>query len=84
MTLGLRWEYQTKPHEDPPFRAEPILANGQFTGKIGIPPGSSGALPVSTAADLPLIPGAAESCKSLGLPDGCLIAYKNGCSRGWG
>lgn len=78
LTIGLRYEYQTRFHTDPNFYTQPILANGEFTGKVGLATGSNGDLPsgISPLA-LAQAPGAAVSCSSVGLPDNCLISQKD-------
>lgn len=78
LTLGLRYEYQTRFHTSPYFYTQPILANYEFNGKIGLATGSNGNLPPGIdPAALAQAPGAAVSCQSVGLPDNCLISEKN-------
>ena len=38
----MRYEYQTRFHTNPNFYTQPILANGQFAGKVGLATGSNG------------------------------------------
>ena len=78
LTLGLRYEYQTRFHTSPYFYTQPLLGNNEFTGQVGLATGSNGQLPPGiSAAALAQAPGAAVSCHSAGLPDNCLISEKN-------
>ena len=78
LTIGLRYEYQTRFHTNPNFYTQPILANGQFDGQVGLATGSKGVLPSNiNPIALAQAPGAAVSCLSVGLPDNCLLPQKN-------
>jgi hypothetical protein len=79
VTIGLRYEYQTRFHTNPPFYTQPVIANGEFTGKVALAAGSSGNLPSNISAlALGLEPaGTVVSCRSIGLPDNCLVSQKN-------
>jgi Carboxypeptidase regulatory-like domain/TonB-dependent Receptor Plug Domain len=78
LTIGLRYEYQTRFHTDPPFYTQPVISNGEFTGKVALATGSSGKLPSNISAlALGLEPaGTVVSCRSIGLPDNCLVSQK--------
>ncbi len=79
LTLGVRYEYQTRLHDKPPFYTDPILDNNQFTGKVALAVGSNGLLPAISSTASALEPaGTVESCPSAGLPANCLISQKNG------
>jgi hypothetical protein len=78
LTLGLRYEINTRFHADPPFYALPILKNGDFSGVVAIANDSKGnmstrVIPAAAAQ----VPGSLVTCRSVGLPDNCLINQKN-------
>jgi hypothetical protein len=78
LSIGLRYEYQTRIHASPPFYAQPIIQNNQFTGMIAVANTSSGQIsPLVLPGTLNLIPGAIETCRQAGLPDNCQISQKN-------
>ena len=78
ISLGLRYEYQTRFHASPPFYTQPIIQNNQFTGMIAVANSSNGDIPPDLLPGaLALIPGSVETCRAAGLPDNCLISQKN-------
>ncbi len=77
LTLGLRYEYQTRFHTNPYFYTDPVIQNYEFTGKVALATGPDGKLPNISGAALALEPpGTVVSCISIGLPDNCLISQK--------
>lgn len=77
LTLGLRYEYQTRFHANPQFISEPIIKNGEFSGQVAVGNDSSGKMSSAVQPEaLAQIPGAAVTCRSQGLPDNCLISHK--------
>jgi len=73
LTLGLRYEYQPRWHADPAFYAVPVIANGEFTGKVAV--ASSNGQPSNVVAALAAeVPGSVVTCPSVGLPSNCLIS----------
>jgi hypothetical protein len=79
LSLGLRYEYQTRLHDKPPFYTDPILANNQFTGQVAVAVGSNHQLPaISSTADGLEPAGTVESCPAAGLPENCMISEKDG------
>jgi hypothetical protein len=78
LNIGLRYEYQTRFHASPPFYTQPIIEDGQFTGKIAVANESNGTIsPLVLPGALDLIPGSVETCRQAGLPDNCMISQKN-------
>ncbi len=78
LTIGLRYEYQTRFHTSPYFYTDPVIANNEFTGKIALATGPNGALPNLSGSALAQEPaGTVVSCLSVGLPDNCLVSQKN-------
>ena len=79
LSLGLRYEYQTRLHDKPPFYTDPILANDQFTGQVAVAVGSNHLLPAISSTAYGLEPaGTVESCLNAGLPENCMISEKDG------
>ena len=79
LTIGLRYEYQTRFHTNPYFYTSPVISNYEFTGKVAVATGPNGQVPtnISPAALALEPPGTVVSCLSVGLPDNCLISQKN-------
>ncbi|MCX6615011.1 MAG: TonB-dependent receptor [Acidobacteria bacterium] len=78
LSLGLRYEYQTRFHADPPYYTQPMVKNGEFSGIIAVANDSSGKMSSAVLPQaLAMIPGAAVTCRSAGLPDNCLVSQKN-------
>jgi hypothetical protein len=80
ISLGLRYEYQTRSHGDPPYYSNPIIKNGEFTGVVAVANDSSGKISSAVkASQLALEPqGSVITCREAGLPDNCWISDKNG------
>ena len=77
LTLGLRYEYQTRFHADPAHYAMPVIANGEFTGQVAVAQTSNGTLSGVIPSLAAQVPGSVVGCKSVGLPSNCLISEKN-------
>ena len=78
LTLGLRYEINTRFHSDVPFYSMAILKNGDFTGKVAVANDSKGNMsPLVVASAAALAPGSLVTCRTVGLPDECLINQKN-------
>jgi len=78
VNLGVRYEYQTRFHANPPFYTQPVIQNNQFTGMIAVANSGNGAIsPDVLPGALALIPGSVETCRQAGLPDNCLVSQKN-------
>jgi hypothetical protein len=78
ITVGLRYEYIARFHANPSFYSLPILKNGDFTGVVAVANDSSGkmsslVLPEAAAQ----VAGAVVTCRSVGLPDKCLVNQGN-------
>jgi hypothetical protein len=84
LTLGLRYEYTTRFHADPPMYMLPVIANGEFTGKLAIARTGDGKLSPASIPSVPAqIPGSLVGCKDVGLSaNNCLISEKKIFSRG--
>lgn len=76
--VGLRYEYQTQPHDNPPYYTEPMTQNGAFTGIIAVANGSNGQISSAVIpGSLSTVPaGSITTCRAVGLPDNCLISQK--------
>jgi len=78
VNAGLRWDYYRRPVSTPHAYAQPQIANGVFTGKIGVAEEDGKLSPRILAAANALTPGAFVGCSTLGLPsDSCLNSQKN-------
>ncbi|HWB82583.1 MAG TPA: TonB-dependent receptor [Bryobacteraceae bacterium] len=77
ITLGLRYEYQTRWHADPAYYSMPVVANGEFTGKVAVAQNGDGSLSNAVVPALAAqVPGSVIGCTSVGLPSNCLISEK--------
>lgn len=77
VTLGLRYEYQTRWHADPAYYSMPVIANGEFTGKVAVAQDGKGNLSSAVVPSLAAqVPGSVVGCTSVGLPANCLISEK--------
>src|SRR5579862_664626 len=76
LTLGLRYEYQTRWHANPAHYAIPVIANGEFTGKVAVAQNSDGSLGGVIPSLAAQVPGAVVGCTTVGLPSNCLISEK--------
>jgi hypothetical protein len=77
LTLGLRYEYQTRWHADPAYYALPVMFDGEFTGKVAIAQNSDGSLSNAIVPTLAAqAPGSLVGCTAVGLPKNCLVSEK--------
>lgn len=78
LNLGLRYEYTTRQTSDPGWYSVPLIANGEFTGKVAVANDSNGNMSsLASPSFLAAFPGVAVTCRSVGLPDNCVTAPKN-------
>ncbi|HWB83838.1 MAG TPA: TonB-dependent receptor [Bryobacteraceae bacterium] len=77
LTIGLRYEYTTRFHADPPYYSLPVLSNGEFTGKIAIAQTGDGQLSPSVIPSVAAqIPNSLVGCGDVGLPSNCMVSEK--------
>ncbi len=77
ITLGLRYEYQTRWHADPAYYSMPVISNGEFTGKVAVAQDGNGNLSSAVVPALAAqVPGSVVGCTSVGLPSNCLVSEK--------
>ena len=80
LNLGLRYEYETRTHANPPYFSLPVTQNGEFTGTVAVANDSHGNISTlaSPAALALQTGGTVVTCRQAGLPDNCQIAPKGG------
>ncbi|HWB84383.1 MAG TPA: carboxypeptidase-like regulatory domain-containing protein [Bryobacteraceae bacterium] len=77
VNLGLRYDYHGRMTSDPYYMAIPLLANGEFTGKVAVANTSGNKFPALVPASaLAAFPGSIITCRDAGLSDNCVTVQK--------